>query len=71
VKLRQNSIEYGSISTSFRIEAPVVVKPDADSKKALINDGMVSLIRYGSDPKSENKIQAIVTVRKESLLLIS
>jgi hypothetical protein len=47
------------------------VKPDADSKKALINDGIVSLIRYGSDPKNVNKIQVIVTVRKESLLLIS
>jgi hypothetical protein len=71
VKLRQNSNEYGSISTSFRIDAPVVVKPDADSKNAFIKEGIVSLIIYGSDPKSENKIQAIVTVRKESLLLIS
>jgi hypothetical protein len=64
-------MEKGSISTFFKIEAPVVEKPDADSKNASINEGIVPLIRYGSDPNSENKIQDIVTVRKVSLLLIS
>jgi hypothetical protein len=47
------------------------VKPDVDSKNALINEGMVLLIRYGRDPKSVNRIHAIVTVKKVSLLLIS
>jgi hypothetical protein len=45
VRLLQNSIEYGRISTFFRIEEPVVEKPEVDSKKALINDGIVPLIR--------------------------
>jgi hypothetical protein len=63
-------MEKGSISTSFKIEAPVVEKPDADSKNALINECMVLLIRYGRDPKSENKNQAIVTIIKVSLKLI-
>jgi hypothetical protein len=60
-------MEKGSISTSSRIEAPVVEKPDVDSKNASINEGMVLLMRYGRDPKSENKIQAIVTIKKVSL----
>jgi len=64
-------MEKGSISTSFKIEAPVVEKPDADSKNASINEGMVPLIIYGRDPNSENKIQAIVTTINVSLLLIS
>lgn len=63
-------MEKGSISTSFKIDAPVVVKPDVDSKNALINEGTILLIRYGRAPNSENKIQAIVTTKKVSLLLI-
>ena len=33
---RQNKMACGSISTSSIIEAPVVVKPDVDSKKASV-----------------------------------
>jgi len=47
------------------------VNPDADSKKALINEGIVPLIRYGRAPSNENKIHDNVTTRKVSLLLIS
>jgi hypothetical protein len=43
VRLRQKRIEYGSISTSLRIEEPVVVNPDVDSKKASIKVGIVLL----------------------------
>lgn len=46
-------------------------KPDVDSKKASTNDGIVLLKRYGREPNIENNSQAIVTVRKVSLLLIS
>ena len=40
VKLRQNSRPFGSDSTSVRMVAPVVVKPDTVSKKASSSDGM-------------------------------
>jgi hypothetical protein len=63
VRLLQKSIEYGSTSTSVRIEDPVVENPDVDSKKAFMKFGIVPLKRYGNDPKAENRIQAIVTTR--------
>jgi len=47
------------------------VNPDVDSKKALINEGIVLLIMYGRDPNTENKIHDITTTRKVSLMLIS
>ena len=40
VKLLQNKIDFGNDSISVRIEEPVVVNPETDSKKALINEGM-------------------------------
>jgi hypothetical protein len=51
------------------MEAPVVEKPDVDSKKASMNEGIVPLIRYGKVPISEMIIHDKVTVRKPSLLL--
>jgi hypothetical protein len=40
VKLLQNKMDFGSASMSVKMEDPVVVNPDADSKKAFINDGI-------------------------------
>jgi hypothetical protein len=69
VRLRQKSIEWGSISTFLRMDEPVVDSPDVDSKNESINEGMAPLIRYGNVPKSENTIQESVTDKKPSLLL--
>jgi hypothetical protein len=44
VRLRQKSIEYGKTSISLRMEEPVVVKPDVDSKNASVKVGIVLLI---------------------------
>jgi hypothetical protein len=41
----------------------VVVNPDDDSKKALMNEGIVPLIRYGSVPIKEKMTQDKVTAR--------
>jgi hypothetical protein len=38
--LRQNRMDIGSDSMSRKIEDPVVVNPDTDSKTASVNDGM-------------------------------
>ena len=40
VKLRQKSKDFGRASTSERIEAPVVVKPDTVSKRASMKFGI-------------------------------
>jgi hypothetical protein len=69
VKLLQNRIENGSISTFFKIDDPVVEKPEVDSKNASINDGMEPLIRYGNAPNNENITHDSVTARNPSLLL--
>jgi len=45
VRLRQKRIEKGNISTLVIIEDPVVEKPEVDSKKASINEGIVLLKR--------------------------
>jgi hypothetical protein len=63
VRLLQKRIENGSISTFVRTDDPVVEKPDVDSKKASINDGIVPLIRYGKAPSTENNIHDRVTAR--------
>ena len=41
VKLRQNKIDLGKISMSVRMDEPVVVNPEIDSKKASVNPGIV------------------------------
>jgi hypothetical protein len=69
VRLRQKSIEYGSISTFVMIEDPVVENPEVDSKNASIKFGIAPLIRYGNAPKTEKTIHDKVTARYPSLLL--
>jgi hypothetical protein len=69
VKLLQNKIEYGSISTFFRIDEPVVDNPEVDSKNASVKEGIVPLIRYGKVPRSEKMTQERVTARNPSLFV--
>ena len=53
VKLRQNSPERDRLSTSLRMEAPVVVKPETVSKKASTKRGISPPITKGSAPSSD------------------
>ena len=53
VKLRQNRPERDRLSMSFRIEAPVVVKPETVSKNASMKRGISPLITKGSEPSSD------------------
>jgi hypothetical protein len=68
VKLRQNRIEYGKDSTSGRIEDPVVVKPDDDSKNASTNEGIDPLRIYGNVPIKVRTSHDRDTDRKPSLM---
>jgi hypothetical protein len=69
VRLLQNRIEKGRISTFFRIDEPVVEKPEVDSKNASTNDGMEPLNMYGKAPRTEKTTHESVTERNPSLLL--
>ena len=66
VKLRQYSSPRPSGSTSFKIVAPVVVKPEAVSKKASKKLGIAPLIRNGRAPNRETLSQARPTVTSPS-----
>ena len=61
VSERQNSIACGRTSKSLIIDAPVVVNPDVDSKKASVTFVMQPCIRNGNMPKNENTAHAAVT----------
>ena len=50
-----------------RIEAPVVVTPDMDSKKASVMFGIAPVMMNGSDEKSATENQASVTMANPSL----
>lgn len=57
---------------STNIEAPVVEKPEIDSKTASITDGIDDEIKYGREPDNPITIQFIETiaeVTKEPRLL--
>ena len=66
---RQKSMACGNTSTSSMIDAPVVVKPDVDSKKASVTFVMLPCIRNGNIPKNENTTHAAVTTTYASLRL--
>ena len=51
VKLRQKSIHLDNASTSDKMLAPVVVKPDIVSKSASVNEGISPDQKNGSAPK--------------------
>ena len=54
-----------------RIDAPVVVKPDAVSKKASVKGVIEFVNRKGREPKSDIINQPNETIAKPSLALIS
>ena len=70
VRLRQKSMPCGRCSTSSRIVAPVVVKPDIVSKYALVKFGMYPPMTKGSVPKRLKMLHVSVTTRKASRRLI-
>ena len=69
-KERQKRIDFGRDSISDRIDAPVVVKPEQDSKKASTGDGMAPEITNGIAPTTEATSQLVETTRNPSLALI-
>ena len=66
VKLRQNSEACERLSTSVRIEAPVVVKPEADSNSASIKTGISRVNQSGSAPKRLSTIHESATITNPS-----
>ena len=67
VKLRQKSMEWDMASTSFRMEAPVVVKPETVSKKASTKLGISPLRMKGRAPRTDTLSQARAVIKKPSL----
>lgn len=62
VRLRHMRIPRGTRSISVRTEAPVVVKPETDSKKASTNELNVSENRKGKAPTTPAPIQPRATI---------
>ena len=71
VNERQKRPDRERPSTLFRIEAPVVVKPETVSKKASIKRGMSPPSTKGSEPSSDMASQASPTAAKPSRAKIS
>ena len=71
VMLRQKSIPFGNDSMSFRMDDPVVVKPDMVSKKAFVKSGIEWLRIKGKLPKNEKRTQTRLTITNPSRLPIS
>lgn len=59
---RQNSIDFGRISTFGTIDAPVVVRPLTISNKASVKEGIAPLMPNGTAPTSELATQQTATV---------
>ena len=57
-------------SMSVRMEAPVVVKPEQDSKNASAADGIAPESQKGSAPMTEQSSQLTDTTRKPSRTFI-
>ena len=60
-------MQKSMLSTSFRMLAPVVVKPDTTSKNASTKDGIVPLKTKGRQPIRLNAAQESATITKPSL----
>ena len=67
VKLLQNNIPLLMLSTSVKIDAPVVVNPLTVSKNASNTFGISPLITNGTHPIAERAIHANVTIINPSL----
>ena len=61
LKLRQYIMPFGRLSTSGKMDAPVVVKPETISNKASINLGMAPESTKGRLPARERTIQLSAT----------
>ena len=57
VKLRQNKEQWESASTSLKMLAPVVVKPEIVSNKASVKEGISPVRQKGRQPKKLRSIQ--------------
>ena len=66
VRLRQSSAACDMDSTSLRMVAPVVVKPEMVSNRASTTEGISPLNRKGSEPVTASTIQHSATVTKPS-----
>ena len=66
VKLRQNKMPLGRLSTSGRMLAPVVVKPDTVSNSASTGLGMQPVSTKGAAPTTEMTIQLSAVAVKPS-----
>ena len=66
VNERQKRPDRERPSTLFRIEAPVVVKPETVSKKASIKHGISPPSTKGSEPSSDMESQESPTAAKPS-----
>jgi hypothetical protein len=69
VWLLQKRIPLGILSISIRMEDPVVVNPETDSKKAFVNPGIACENKKGNVPKKEITSQLKKTITKLSRLL--
>ena len=66
VKLRQNKLDLLSASTSVRMLAPVVVKPDTVSKNASTKEGISPLNTKGNAPPKLSTAQPKATATRPS-----
>ena len=67
VKLRQKRREGLRTETSFKMVAPVVVKPELTSKNASMMVGICPEKTKGRAPKKDQRIQHKATIRTPSL----
>lgn len=67
VELRQNKMLLGKLSISRKMEAPVVVNPETDSKIQSIKVPNPPLMKKGMAPKNDMVIQMNATLTKPSL----
>lgn len=70
VKLLQKRMLLGKASISVRIDDPVVVKPDTDSKKAFVKEGMAPEKIKGKHPTKLIYNHEKVTRKKASFRFI-
>ena len=68
--MRQNCNPLGKLSMSLRMDAPVVVKPETLSKKALMTVNSPPNIKKGMAPKTQAAIQQPVTMQQPSSMLM-
>jgi hypothetical protein len=71
VKLRQNNMPLGSDSTSFKMLAPVVVKPETVSNTLSTKDGITLLSIKGSAPNIDISIHDKAATHKPPMVYIT